>query len=134
LTLALQDFFNRDIGDAGLQFDHRQYRLYVQAAVGCKAAFVEIAAQVFEGQHASLAVGLERGILDGQFAEGQLAKTDVGIEVQGLEASHWNDFGRAPTAFGRRVRQGCIARCGQCVGFAALYFSLAGDTGAIGFG
>ena len=119
-------------------------RLHVQrAALSGRTSRVPLASKLpsyrsprrlLERQQAFLAGGLERGILDRQLVEGQLAKRQVGVHIELAQALHRQQPLVAPRVLGGLVRQRRAARAGHGIGFGAGHFGLAHLCRAVGFG
>ncbi len=85
-----------------------------------------------QGQQAALAGGLELGLFDRQFVQGQRAEGQVGLQVQGAQAVDRQQLVVAPGDLGRGVGKRRGARAGDRAGFLLLDLGLARGSGALG--
>jgi len=104
LPLGLQDAFDRHLLDPALQCQHWNILAHIECAVGLEAAVVEAATQGVELELAVDAGRFEHGILDRQFAQGQLAEGEISIDIQFAQVRQRQQLVGAPGAFGRRIR------------------------------
>ncbi|MNO69372.1 hypothetical protein D3C76_602250 [compost metagenome] len=82
LAPGFDDAFRRHVGYVFLRAEQGHILAHVEIGLGVEAAVVQLAAHVFQVDHAVLAAQLEVGVLDRQLVQGQLAELQGDIQVQ----------------------------------------------------